>query len=298
MLGMKLRKRLLLLPVILGTFFYANTSRAISITADTIIISTIAGQASSKGVSISSSVYLAAGKSLTLQGAAGNITTNSSATASAFFGDGSHLAGTGIVLTATQTFTGSNAFSATFAVQSGAREIILSTSTSVKNIDISASGAVSFSPTLHNSSSTSMSNYSVTVASYGPCVAGSTLTITTGGGRVEVYFSGLVDARAWSDPEANVDSAGASFLVDGRFVNDLTNSKGFRYAYGFGSLPLGNNISFDYLTDPLPAGTHSFCLTIAAIPNPVYPCCNAVTLHGADSSTLSVGNIFYVKEIK
>src|SRR5687767_8627955 len=67
--------------------------------------------------------------SITLQGSLGVVSTQSSATASAFFGDGRALGGV-LDVKSTSTFSGGAVFQSTLSVISGGRAIILSTGTS------------------------------------------------------------------------------------------------------------------------------------------------------------------------
>jgi len=269
--------------LILALLTLAAFARASSIDAHTIYVSTISGQATSDGITFSSNVYITSGGSLTLQGAAGYITTASSISASAFFGDASHLSGIAL-LTGTQTFTGANTYASSFTIQSGGRQIILSTSSLTSNFSIDSDGAITFAPTLHNSSHTTIPEASTTNSTFGPCVAGSTLTITTTGGKVEIIFSGSLQNVSSDGGLPNTSQI--NFLVDGGYTRDLTTTKGFkvlhRLSYTF-TLP----ITVDYLTDILSEGDHSFCLTLAAEATSTAKLVNS-----------SNGNIFYVKEIK
>lgn len=271
-------------PIIFATAFSIFcTAHASTFSAGTIYISTASEQIASSGITLSSYVYIAPNSRLTLDGDTGVITSISSISAGAFFGDGSHLTGIGI-LDATQTFSGANSFTSSFAVYSGGNRITLSTSSSSNNITIDASGVATFFPTLHNSSYTSIPEASTTNTSFGPCVAGSTLTISTNGGRVEIVFSGSL-----SNSTANPgfpDISQIDFLIDGHFANGLASTQGFKIADAQDdvfSLP----ISIDYLSDILSAGTHSFCVTLAAGSS------STATLINSASS-----NIFYLKEIK
>lgn len=269
--------------LILASLTMAVFAQASSIDVNTIYVSTISGQATSNGITLSSNVYIAPGSSLTLQGAAGYITTASSISASAFFGDASHLNGIAI-LTGTQTFTGANTYASSFTLQSGGRQIILSTSSVTNNFSISPDGTITFVPTIHNSSHTTIPEATTTNSTFGPCVAGSTLTITTSGGKVEIIFSGSL--KNVSSDGGLPNTSQVNFLVDGGYVRDLTATKGFkvhhRFSYTY-TLP----ITVDYLTDALSAGDHSFCLTLSA------EATSTATLINSSS-----GNIFYVKEIK
>lgn len=265
-------------------FFSYKPLWASIIATDTVYVSSISGRTSGNGISFSTHMILGSGANLTLQEAGGSVTTASSASASAFFGDSSHLTGMpGFGLSSTQTFSGSNTFVSSFTIVSGGRAIILSTSTTTDNISINPDGSILFSPELHNSSSTIIPQYSTSVSSYGPCVTGSTLTITTTGGRVAIVFTGTLTAT--NGPNL----AGISFLVDGAFAPGLSNEKGFltnvTQIYPF---------TLDYILDRLSPGIHQFCLTIAA-PSSLH----TVTLRSSSDPFINgSSNIFYVKELK
>lgn len=98
---------------------------------------------------------------------------------------------------------------------------------------------------------------SITGSALGPCLSGSTITLSTDLVRVLVTFSGAIDA------EASTSQAMLAFLVDGAFPTGVTSSLGLTVARdtGFGaSLPVP--VGFSYLTrTALTAGSHSFCLT-------------------------------------
>ena len=144
------------------------------------------------------------------------------------FPDGTMQTSAGdVLLASTQTFTGANTFqsSTTFT------------------------GVVSG---VSNSSSTLLSGGdTVTQTTFANCISGSTLTITTSGGRVMVGFSGAVRHNA---------AGGANFLgykVDGVSVYGPTigiiNITTPQNNYDF-------NASFTHITGVLSAGSHSFCL--------------------------------------
>jgi hypothetical protein len=266
--------------------FTCPSLRASTIAADTIYVSTISGQPTGNGISFSSHIILASGASLSLQGSGGYINTASSVTASAFSGDGSHLTGVASPQS-TQTFTGSNTFASSFSVRSGGNQVLLSTSPSSNNLSLNADGTVSFFPELHNSSSTRLSEFTTSASSFGPCVTGSTLAITTAGGRVEVVFTGDIQL---SSSVANI--AGMSFLVDGEFAPGLTDRKGFSYQQKDSGQD--STTGFDYLLDVLTPGTHQFCLTLATLNFPY----SLKLLNRSDSFQNYAGNIFYVKEIR
>lgn len=258
-------------------------SAASTFNADTVAVSTISGLSNSNGITFSSYVYFSDGSSLTLQGAGGYVTTNSSVIASAYFGDGSHLTSAGdTLLAATQTFSGANTFLSSFTVQSMGNQIIISTSNSTSNILISSSGAISFYPSLHNSSSTIVPQANSTNPNLGPCVAGSTLTITTTGGRVEAEFSGIT-----GNDSGGGGAAPMSILQDGQFARDMSSSRALVYSdYGFASI---GGATFSYLFDAPAPGAHSYCLTIGDASG------TQVTL--VNSAGLAT-NLFFVKEIK
>ena len=184
----------------------------------------------------------------------------------------------------TQTFTGANTFTSSFTVQSNGNQIVLSTSSNVNDISINSDGSISFFPELHNSSSTIIPEFTTSVSSYGPCVTGSTLAITTTGGRVEILFTGTVLANGGNSVP------GISFLIDGGFARDLSSQKGFsasaiiqEYAFGL-----------DYILDALPVGVHQFCLSLVDLQSSI-----SVTLvNHTDTFENGASNIFFVKEIK
>jgi len=260
--------------------------QASEISVDTLYVSTVVGQLG--GIRISSNVFFTSGSSLTLSGATGNITTASSVTTSGFFGDGSHLTGISpIVLTSTQTFNGAVTFTSSFTIQSHGRQIILSTSSTVNNIAISSTGALSFYPNLHNSSSTSIPNTTITTTQLGTCVTGSTLTIQTSGGRVEAEFSGLIRLAQPAGSSATL----VGILQDGQFVRNLSATKPILYGrFGSGNAQNSAGYPINYLFDAPPPGEHSYCLTVAAPDGG-----DGITIVN-DSAVCR--NIFFVKEIK
>lgn len=260
-------------------------ARASDVSGDTIFINTIRGLPASNGVTFSSYSQIISGSSLTLQGAGGYITTSSSITAASFWGDGANLAGLSF-LTATQAFSGANTFTSSFTVQNGGREIVLSTDPITSNIRISSQGVLSFYPELHNSSSTLIPPYTTTNTSFGPCVSGSTLTISTSGGMVEATIQTNVSIS--SDGICGSWWAGINFLQDGQYVRNLTLNEGPGYVSPPGSCDsAGKSIRINYLLDPPSTGPHSYCLTVSA-PGGVH----------ATSIGYSAGSIFYIKELK
>lgn len=259
-------------------FIFSLSTHASVVSADTVSISTFVGRTSSNGITISTSIYLAASNSISLDSAGGHLSGSSSVTASAFFGDGSHLSGVAR-LSADNTFSGASTFTSSFSVQSGGRRISLSTGSTYANVEISSFGVVSFSPEMHNSSSTVLAAYSTTSTGFGPCITGSTLTITTSGGRVQLTFVGATSSFPSGVPRL-------SFLQDGQFIASFTTGT----AIGGNASHYLETTPFNYLVDAA-AGQHSFCATLAT------PGGGTATLNGTGSST-PVANQFFIKEIK
>ena len=264
----------------LMSLILCSTARAGMATFDVLTISTASGQADNSGITISSDAYILPGSSLTLQGAGGYITTQSSITASSFFGDGGHLTNVAS-LSGNNAFSGANTFTSSFTVQSSGRPISVSTGAGSNNIFISSNGSVSFNPRLHNSSATIVPEAQTTNSSFGPCIV-STITLTTSGGRVELIFTGSFKLG----PDAASEQAAINFLQDGQFVRDLSNTKGFIVFTSGATLDSYTSMRLSYLLDAPAPGQHSYCLTISALNG------LPTTLSAASS------NIFYVKEIK
>ncbi|UPT72884.1 MAG: hypothetical protein M0D55_13285 [Elusimicrobiota bacterium] len=263
--------------------FLATSAYPGIVATDTAYTGTISA-ITSPGISITTNVYFTFGSSLTLTGPNGTFSNQSSVTASAFFGDGSHLSDVASLL-GDNTFTGANTFTSSFTIQSGGHQINLSTG-NTSNIKIEADGTVSFFPQLHNSSAASISDYSTTNAAFGPCIPSSTITFTTSGGRVEIVFTGNLELTS----QITVGGTWINFLQDGQFVRDLSANKGFMVWKQLGSLA-GNiqiqPVRIAYLLDAPAPGPHSYCLTLSSL--------NGLTSTLTNSNA---GNIFYVKEIK
>lgn len=266
-------------PILISIMLFPQISSASTINTDAASIGTLAGQATSDGITFSSSVYISAGSSLTLQGSSGYIKAASSVTASSFWGDGRQLSDVGI-LTGTQTFSGANTFISTVSFRTGGRQIIVSTDSTTNNISINGAGQSTFSPFLHIATFTTISAFSTTVSSLNVCVPGSTITLVTGGGRVEINFTGQISGSFFGS---------ASFLQNGQFVGDLSNQAGLSSSRLAGTGVDG----FTYLTEILPAGSYSYCLTLAVLSG----LGDTVFLIGAPNSGLG-RNLFYAKEIK
>lgn len=262
-----------------GFLLLTSICRASVIATDTLTVSTVAGLPGGSGVTFSTSVHLAGGANWTLRGGGGYLLSESSITASAFFGDAGALTGTSEgILGATQTFTGGNTFLSSFTVQSGGREIVFSTGSESSNLLIDQAGYLSFRPELHNSSATVVPEFVTTAFPMGTCALGSTITITSSGGRIEVTFVGVVDGAL---------EPAVSFLQDGLFVNDLTPLTAIGKAQANRKIPGG----FAYLIDAPAPGIHFYCLVIGRTSNTV----TAATKLYNDAFH---GNLFYVKEIK
>lgn len=262
------------------------------ITSDSMTAGTIAGQSTSNGMTFSSFVYISAGSSVTLQGSGGYITNSSSITASALFGSGAQINGAG-VLFATQTHSGANEFVSSVTIQSGGRAVIFSTSATTNNISLNAQGAISFYPELHNSSATTVPDITVTNNTFGPCIAGSTITITSTGGRIELNFTGSFYGGAGGGGSR----CGLNVLQDGDFISGLSSTVGIT-SIGFDSgTSYAAATPFSYLITAPSAGTHSYCLAIARLSGGS-DCTLVNSLGRPPLGSGSARNQFYVKEIK
>lgn len=233
----------------------AGSANSSEIVADSININQISAQPAAPGLQFISSAV--SSSSITLQGPDGHIIAESSITASAFFGDGSHLSEIATAI-ATQVFSGAQTFLSTFTAQTSGNQIQLSTGSSTVNLRIQSDGTTTFYPELHNSSSTTIPRATTTASTFGPCVAGSTLTITTSGGTVELTFSGIMRNTALNSTVA------LTFLADGQFPSDLSSTKGLTRSHD--TIPHGAYDAgpFRYLLDAPAAGAHSYCLSISA----------------------------------
>lgn len=259
--------------------------------ASDVRVATISVQANIAFLSVSSSVHLQSGTSLTLSGADGYFRGASSITATSYLGEGTNLSSL-IDLMSTQTYSGAATLASSITVRSYGREILISTSASPANIKIDSAGIISFYPDLHASSATIISGYSTTNQQFTECVTGSTLTIITSGGRVEIAFTGTFTMSTGLN-------FGVSFMQDGLYPNGLTATKGVVTSVNRG--PVSQTQSFKYLLAAPSPGTHSYCISIRN----ANASAATVTLYdnaGLDSNNQlgqSTGrNLFYVKEIK
>jgi hypothetical protein len=278
----------ILVALVVPIFYCA--ARASGVGADSVLFQEMKGNPTSNGIHISSPVTLVPGANLALTGGSGYILSLSSINAAAFIGDGSGVTGI-VTLSSTQTLSGANFFVSSFTVRSGGREIIISTSSVTKNIYISTNGAVSFFPKLHTSNAVVIPEASTGNSFLGWCVPGSTISLTTSGGKVNVSFSGQLQGTVPSATPPNYPQI--SFLQDGQFVNNLSSAAGV--ALGIGTqLSLSETVSFSYLIDdPAPAsGGHTYCLTIGQTSDS--PVSGQVRLMNGARTT----NLFFVKEIK
>lgn len=136
------------------------------------------------------------------------------------------------ILAATQTFSGANTFTGSVRVSS---------------LTIVGGGITGVS----NSSSTIFTTqFQTTQTSFINCVTGSTLTITTTGGRVMVGLANHCNSSAAygiCEVSYKIDGVSISSNSITNFQNDNTSN-------------VTGNVSFTHLTDTLTAGSHSFCL--------------------------------------
>lgn len=265
--------------------FLSHLAKAGHIESDALAISSIAGR--DGGIWISSSIHFGIGSSLTLQGAGGYFAGQSSVNAGAFFGDGGGLSGIAKV-GSSQVFAGANVFASSFSVASGGRQIVLATGTLTNNLTITPSGIAIFVPELHNSSHAIIPAAGTSASRLGPCVAGSTLTITTTGGRVEVILAATIANTFGS-------TGTVSILQDGNFMNGFSPDVGL-YGINVGVQGTAFVSPIDYLLEAPSPGAHSYCVTIA---NPrgvgsVFLINGGVIVSGDGRAS----NLFYVKEIK
>jgi hypothetical protein len=252
--------------------FFSLSVKASVIAVDSVSLSTIAG--SFQGITMASAVFV--NGSITLGGPGGYVTSDSSVNASAFFGGGGQLSGVWLPAS-NQTSSGANEFTSSFTVESGGRQIILSTSSTVNNFSISSTGVLSFFPELHNSSSTIIPTAATTNHALGGCISGSTLTITTAGGRVQLDLAGTTGQTGNADPVIN-------FLQDGQFVNNLS-----ALAAITGGSPDSIAAPLSYIVDAPTPGQHSYCISLATLNN-----AGTALLFNDSART----NLFYIKEIK
>lgn len=244
-------------------------SAATTTTTDVISTSTVAPHGDESLV-FSSNVYIEG--NMTLAGPGGFIATESSFTAAYYFGNPTSISGIAL-LASTQAFLGGQIFLSSVSVITGGREIHLSTTASHSNLSISTSGEISFFPPLHTSSFTAVPGYATTNTRADACVTGSTITIVTGGGRVQATMTGPMSGGV------------LGFMLDGRYVGNMSPTAGLSAIYP--STAHHRAGAFSYLTESLSPGYHSFCLTLAAFGSTVARIYNSTGR-----------NIFYITEIR
>lgn len=271
-----------------------SSSQASSLLSDTISVTTV----STIGSAINLSSFTLSNSSWTLSSTSGEVTTQSSVTASSFWGDGSNL-NTLIPQSSSPSFSGANTFNSSFTVRSGGRAIEISTGAGAQNIFISSGGMITFNPSLHNSSFTYLPEFTTTVSTFSPCITDSTITIVTSGGRIELSLTAIFLSTP-SSPSGSQQYS-VNFLQDGQFVNDLTAHKGV-IQVGGGLQGFATPSSFQYLLPPPTPGTHSYCVALALSGQIVGGSVSIINRSGLDDAQIphipTGKNIFAVKEIK
>lgn len=123
-------------------------------------------------------------------------------------------------------------------------------------------GSISFSTNLSTHSSVTLPvGANLTQSTLGPCLAGSTITLTLSGSQsaINYYFVGA------SSMSVQGSTMTVAVIVDGGFVNGAGASIG-NVAVGNGTGTGGNDLSWD-LSMPvfgLSAATHNACLSVAS----------------------------------
>ena len=184
--------------------------------------------------------------SLNMSGSTSTIFSASSITASAFFGDGSHLTGlvTGsAVLAATQTFSGINTY----------------TSTSVFSGQAIFKSVVDFSGSYGSTFTTLTAQYNASNWSLGPCITGSSVTlvfVSTHAANIQLNGGSV---QSWSDS----NSGALNFEADGSFFDGWSASNVIYYpTYSVASRTYWP-LNINYTTNKkFPPGSHTFCVTI------------------------------------
>lgn len=169
--------------------------------------------------------------------------------------------------------------------QAQSNDIIFSTAPGVKNMYLTPEGEVTFYPEVHNSTSVTLAEFSTTATTYASCVTGSTVTLYTAGGRLELSFTGTlsnIGGGSWQF------YAGVNFLLDGAYPTGLSAIDGFRSRIASYKSPL----SINYLVDPVPPGRHDLCLSLSTA-DP-----NGGTAILYDSDAAQATNTFFVKELR
>lgn len=262
----------------------ATRSLASTVSATSLEAASITSPNSSP-VIFESNVQLSTDARVTLSGSSGNLISLSSVNASAFFGDGNRLI-LRTALNSTQTFTGANTFLSSFTTQTNGRSVWLSTTSAHANIMLTENGITTFNPEIHNSTWVLVPHYETSNQDLSICVPGSTISITSGGGAIEIGFSGRVSV-------GGAYGVGLGLLHNGQFVNGTNSTKGVTESQI--CPPCAG--SFRYLVSPAPLpGVQTFCISLYAFQTqPVY---SAILLSTDSASGVSVRNIFYASELR
>lgn len=142
----------------------------------------------------------------------------------------------GAVLASTQSFTGGNTF--------------VSASTFTGTVNLPTRDKIVFSNQLLNSTFTAtMTETSYASAAWGPCITGSTLTITTNGGPI--MMSGFIN---WA-------ITGATYHGCFGYYMDSTFQAAINCVYEPGANGI-QSWTLNYPLTGIAAGTHTFCLTV------------------------------------
>lgn len=253
------------------------------------VFASTASALNSSGIFFSSHVKISQGGDLVFQGAAAYLTSNSSIGAqglTSFWGDGGGLKGV-VGLSTPTTISAAVTFQSSLTVTSSGERIVLSTSNSSANIQISPQGEISFHPALHNTSSTIVDEFTTSATNFAECIPSSELKLNTSGGRVEVGFSGALDLASSSTVKPMI-----SFYQDGQFVQGLDPTAGItnisQHKNNADSNVNSLMVTFSYLIDAPPKGLHTYCLTIASI-----DVANSRLVNDGEKA-----GIFWVKELK
>lgn len=260
-------------------FALASTpSRAAVVQADEYVVSTFT--ASSQHIAISTSLAFV-NTTVNMATPLSVLTSQSSFTASAFFGYGGELLSVNNhLIDSTNSFSGANTFGSSTTVASGGREISFSTGATAA-IKISSSGIVTFYPELHNSSRTIIPTPVSVSTTIGPCVPGSTITVQSSGAPLELVFLGNMG------PLISNDVISINFLVDGSFLPGFSSGKTICSYSPINSFsPWGHSVFCQSVASGLTASAHSLCVTVSG---------NSPSTHQIRGSAASY---FYVLELK
>lgn len=215
-----------------------------------------------------SGLTMVANADIVLSGASGVLTSGSSITASAFFGNGSAL--TGISAAETNTYTSSKTFTTNVLMKASA----------------TASGFFGDGSALTNISAVSTVTYNLTGATtettnFKVCYATGTLTLLAGT-QVQVTYSGDI---------TNSGAAGQycviNFLQDGAFISPASSTIGMGKSNNASAGGSGNATTVRVFPSP-GAGSHSWCVSMIS---PFGATCTF-------TSSAVLGNQFSVTELR